>query len=75
MTEYATNTFPALPVREGEHVFVWFASFRSANDHRDRVRQMERLTAWRRLQPDLTAQLAGPARELRLAPTRRSLLR
>jgi hypothetical protein len=24
-TEYAENTFPALPVREGEHAFVWFA--------------------------------------------------
>ncbi len=26
-TEYAENTFPALPVREGEHAFVWFARF------------------------------------------------
>jgi hypothetical protein len=24
-TEYAANDFPALPVREGEHAFVWFA--------------------------------------------------
>jgi hypothetical protein len=24
-TEYAENTFPALPVRGGEHVFVWFS--------------------------------------------------
>ncbi|MFI5895106.1 NIPSNAP family protein [Actinoplanes sp. NPDC051513] len=23
-TEYAANDFPALPVREGEHAFVWF---------------------------------------------------
>ncbi|WP_433360814.1 NIPSNAP family protein [Actinoplanes sp. CA-142083] len=23
-TEYAENNFPALPVREGEHAFVWF---------------------------------------------------
>jgi len=23
-TEYAVNDFPALPVREGEHAFVWF---------------------------------------------------
>src|SRR5690348_8073698 len=27
VTELAENTFPQLPVREGEHVFVWFASF------------------------------------------------
>jgi NIPSNAP len=24
-TEYTANDFPALPVREGEHAFVWFA--------------------------------------------------
>ena len=29
VTEPAENTFPQLPVREGEHVFVWFASFAS----------------------------------------------
>jgi quinol monooxygenase YgiN len=26
-TEYAENTFPALPIREGEHAYVWFARF------------------------------------------------
>jgi hypothetical protein len=26
-TEHSPNTFPALPVREGENVFVWFARF------------------------------------------------
>ena len=25
VTEHSENTFPALPVREGENVFVWFA--------------------------------------------------
>ncbi|HET9623049.1 MAG TPA: NIPSNAP family protein [Kofleriaceae bacterium] len=27
------NEFPALPVREGEHAFVWLAAFASAADH------------------------------------------
>ena len=27
VTEHSENTFPALPVREGENVFVWFARF------------------------------------------------
>jgi NIPSNAP len=27
VTEHSGNTFPALPVREGENVFVWFARF------------------------------------------------
>src|SRR3954470_5620435 len=29
-TEYSANTFPRLPVREGEHAFVWFARFSDA---------------------------------------------
>ena len=27
VTEASENTFPGLPVREGEHVFAWFAGF------------------------------------------------
>ena len=27
VTESSANSFPALPVREGEHVFTWFAGF------------------------------------------------
>jgi hypothetical protein len=27
ISEHAENTFPVLPVREGENVFIWFASF------------------------------------------------
>ena len=30
VTEHSENTFPALPVREGENVFVWFARFDDA---------------------------------------------
>jgi hypothetical protein len=26
-TAYEVNTFPALPIREGEHAYVWFARF------------------------------------------------
>src|SRR5947209_641204 len=29
VTENSANNFPALPVREGEHVFVWFSRFPS----------------------------------------------
>lgn len=29
-TEYAENTFPRLPVRTGEHVFLWLTRFASA---------------------------------------------
>jgi hypothetical protein len=48
VTEPAANNFPRLPVREGEHVFVWFASFASEAEyaaHVCRARCVERL-AW-----------------------------
>jgi hypothetical protein len=31
VTEASENTFPSLPVREGEHVFAWFAGFADRN--------------------------------------------
>ena len=67
-TEYAENTFPALPVRTGEHVFAWLARFPSP-DH---------LTAYLRapaFSPALAGMIMGEPQRLRLAPTGRSLLR
>jgi hypothetical protein len=65
-TEYAANTFPALPVREGEHTFVWFARHADAAAL-DRARG----PAF----DALTRRLARPLEMLRLAPTARSALR
>ncbi|MGH8834137.1 MAG: NIPSNAP family protein [Actinomycetes bacterium] len=75
-TEYAVNNFPALPVRTGEHVFVWFARFASLaclGDHRDRL---ERSEQWQvRVLPQLSKMLMGAPQQLRLTPTARSVLR
>ena len=60
-TEPAANNFPALPVRTGEHVFVWLASFRDE----------QAIAEWAGLEPELPARVT----RLRLAPTPRSLLR
>lgn len=60
VTEYAENNFPALPVREGEHVLVSFTRFAdqaSLDDHLSRLQPAER------------------SEHLRLAPTARSALR
>lgn len=69
ITEYGKNDFPRLPVREGEHAFVWLSSFASADDHaRHRAA----------LEPALVAELARrctAVQTLRLAPTPRSRLR
>jgi hypothetical protein len=67
-TEYAENTFPALPVRTGEHVFAWLARFPSP----------DRLSAYLRAPascPALAGMITGEPQRLRLAPTGRSLLR
>lgn len=75
-TEHAENTFPALPVRTGENVFVWFAQFPSQAHLSDHLHRLERSNRWQdRMLPTLSAMLAGPPQQLRLAPTARSLLR
>jgi hypothetical protein len=61
-SEHAENTFPALPVRTGENVFVWFARFPQVSDLDDHLRRFHH--------PALAA-----TQRLRLAPTARSLLR
>lgn len=62
VSEHAPNTFPALPVREGDNVHAYFAAFDDA-------------AHWQRHAAEV-AGLGDTAPEvLRLAPTRRSLLR
>jgi hypothetical protein len=73
-TETAANTFPRLPVREGERVFAWFARFDSAAALAGWEQRRESLADWRRDHAALRAMLAGPPTVLRLAPTARSRL-
>ena len=63
VTEPSVNTFPALSVREGEHVFVWFGLF-------DRA-ELARPIA---IPPELERALSKPPEILRLIPTARSKL-
>jgi hypothetical protein len=75
-TEYAENTFPALPVRTGEHVFVWFARFSSAAQAGAFEDRLSRSGSWQeKVLPRLSALAARAPERLRLAPTARSLLR
>jgi hypothetical protein len=75
-TEYGANNFPRLPVREGEHAFVWFTSFASASHHERHRAELARAASWsRHLEPELVGRCASPPQQLRLAPTDRSLLR
>jgi len=71
-TEYSANDFPALPVREGEHVLLWFSRHADAaayQRHQAKLAEWPRVSAaWARLAPR-TAQVL----ELRATP--RSWLR
>lgn len=74
VTEPAANTFPRLPVREGERVFVWITRFDSAAALAGWESRRETSAGWRRDDAALRAMLAGPPTVLRLAPTARSRL-
>lgn len=63
VTDPSANTFPALPIREGENVFVSFTLYGDA-----------RLAQAVPLPPDLERSLAKPPEVLRLLPTARSRL-
>jgi hypothetical protein len=76
MTETAENTFPQLPVREGEHVFVWFASFADDEAYAAYQMALAESSAWTTsLVPALQGWQARPEEVLELVPTRRSLVR
>jgi hypothetical protein len=75
-TEYGENNYPRLPVREGEHAFVWFTSFASAAHHERHRGELARSAPWtRHLEPELVGRCVSRPHQLRLAPTARSLLR
>lgn len=75
-TEYAENTFPALPVRAGEHVFVCVQRFAGADDHRAFLDRLAAVPGWRdEVIPELIRRLVQRTDQLRLAPTARSALR
>lgn len=76
ITEPAENTFPQLPLREGEHVFVWFASFADDEAYAAYQMALAESSAWATsLVPALQGWQARPEEVLELVPTRRSLVR
>ena len=75
-TEPAQNTFPALPVRAGENVFVWFSRLADSAGLSARRDALARYSHWyTTVRPALLAMLTGEPQQLTLAPTPRSLLR
>lgn len=70
VTEHAENSFPRLPVRSGENVFISVTAFDSADVHDGVEAALAAAPAWQAL----LSSLARPTETLRLSPTSQSLL-
>jgi NIPSNAP len=76
VTDSSPNNFPALPLRDREHVLAWFERHDSETAHLDYLRRLRRATDWREVAPfALLPQFMRKAEVLRLTPSARSLLR
>ena len=76
VTENSENTFPALPLREGENVFVWVSTFPDLAAYENYLASLSRSKEWRsEVSTPLTQFLEKAPEVLRLSPTARSLLR
>jgi len=75
VTEHSENTFPALPVREGENVFVWFARFNDAAAYERHIAVLTQYPSRRdQISKELARRLKREPEILKLSPTARSLL-
>jgi quinol monooxygenase YgiN len=76
VTESSANTFPKLPVREGENVFVWLSAFRDQAAYEDYEAARSLSERWaKEVSPELTRRLKRKPEVLKLSPTERSQLR
>jgi quinol monooxygenase YgiN len=76
VTESSANNFPALSVREGENVFIWFSRFRDQAAYEDHLANRGKSTAWQlEISAELARRLTKEPEVLRLSPTARSQLR
>lgn len=75
VSEQRENTFPALPVRESENVFVWFARFSDPGACDRYLAALAQSQLWReKIAEELARRLKGTPEILKLSPTVRSLL-
>ena len=75
VTEDSPNTFPALPVREGENVFVWFGGFQDHDAYERHVAELAESKLWKEeISKSLKRRLKRKPELLRLSPTTRSRL-
>ena len=76
VTEDSENTFPALPVREGENVFVWFSTFQDSATYENYETALSQSERWHdEVSVGLSSCFDRAPEILKLSPTARSQLR
>ena len=74
VTDHSANNYPALPIREGENVFVWFSAFAEQSVWARHRRVLAESGQWRATVGALSLWTHQPIERLRLQPTARSRL-
>ena len=70
VTERSPNTFPRLPVREGETVFVWFSAFPDLVAYETHLAELSRSEAWaKEVVPEMERRTWRQNEVSRLTPT------
>lgn len=73
--ERGENTYPRLPVREGETIFVWLARFAGLPEYEQHLALLDLSDDWRtRVAPEMDRLTWRPNEVARLTPTSRSRL-
>lgn len=75
VTEHAENSFPRLPVRSAENVFISVTGFDSAEAHARHEAALANAPQWQAFLHGAQSGIAKPTETLRLSPTSQSLLR
>lgn len=76
MVDHRENNFQRLPVREGETLFIWLLRFDGDEQRQAFHRKLAASAVWReQVQPEICRRTWRQNEVVRLAPTRRSLLR
>ena len=73
-SERSPNTFPALPVRENENVFVAVVTFANREAYDVHLKTLARSSEWQAISTRLRGYVETAPQTLRLVPTVRSLL-
>ncbi|MER9235091.1 NIPSNAP family protein [Mesorhizobium sp. M0622] len=74
VSEHAENSFPRLPVRASENVFISVTGFDSADAHARHEAALAASPEWQAFRQSVQSRMAKPTETLRLSPTSQSLL-